>query len=632
MNKRLIASVSCAALLLSSTSLVSHADSATKLVAVDAVAAATTSAPAPAKPATPAEKPTTPAKTTTVTTQATATSSTITRLLALGSVGGDVTLLQTLLNSNGYVLKTDGIFGERTLVAVKDYQGKNSLRVDGIVGPKTLAKLTPVVAEVVKPAEPATPVVPAETEKPTETTEPKSEKTETVTKPVEEEAEEKVDAVTSASIVDNAADFEKAISKDGKWIICTLNDLTFDKELVLEGEFKNGKKNADGTDAIQRKIAPYTQDDNKVVLERFTITAPKLTIKSPNARIQGGTFKGDIYVEVPNFRIVDATVEGNIYFLNNEAKETFNIDEKSTIKGKRELINVDATSTASIVRDEADFEKAISKDGSWIAALLKDLTFNKDLTMEGEFKNNDTADRKIGLYSQKTLEDKTKVFTHNFTLTAPRLFIKSPMPRMLNGTFNGNLYVSSDNFKLENTKVNGSIYFTTESAKSTFNNANSEITGEQELVEVDAIASASVVTDEANFEKAISKHGKWIICLESDITTDKELALEGEFRNGKFATDGTHAFDRKIALYTQDDKKNVTGEFTLTTPKLIIKTPKARIQNGTIKGDLYISAPGVRLINTKVEGNVYFTTQEAKDTFSPEGTYSISGVQELKTN
>ena len=72
---------------------------------------------------------------------------------------------KTLLNSNGYVLKTDGIFGERTLVAVKDYQGKNSLRVDGIVGPKTLAKLTPVVAEVVKPAEPATPVVPAETEK-----------------------------------------------------------------------------------------------------------------------------------------------------------------------------------------------------------------------------------------------------------------------------------------------------------------------------------------------------------------------------------------------------------------------------------------------------------------------------------
>lgn len=605
MNKRLIASVSCAAILLSSASLAAQANSAKKLVTVDAVAAATTSAPAPTTPA-PTTKPTAPAKTTTTKTQTTtATSAKINRLLALGSVGGDVTLLQTLLNSNGYSLKTDGIFGEKTLAAVKGYQGKNALRVDGIVGPKTLAKLAPVVAEVVKPTEPTIPVEP---EKP---------------------AEEVVDVVTTASIVNENEAFEKAISKDGKWIICTLNDLTFDKELVLEGEFKNGKKNADGTDAIQRKIAPYTQDDNKVVLERFTITAPKLTIKSPNARIQGGTFKGDIYVEASNFRIVDAKVEGNIYFLNNDAKDTFNIDDKSSIKGRRELINVDATSTASIVKDEAAFEKAISKDGSWIGALLKDLTFNRDLTMEGEFKNRDVVDRKIGLYTTKTLEDKTKVFTHNYTLTAPRLFINSPSPRMLNGTFNGNIYVSSDNFKLEKTKVNGSVYFTTESAKATFNNVDSEITGEQELVDVDAIATASVVTDEVNFEKAISKHGKWIICLEDDITTDKELVLEGEFRNGKFGTDGTHVFDRKIALYTQDDKKNVIDQFTLTTPKLTVKVPKARIQNGTIKGDLYISAPGVRLINTKVEGNVYFTTQEAKDTFSKEGTYSISGVEEL---
>lgn len=611
MNKRLIASVSCAAILLSSAGLAAQANSAKKLVAVDAVAAATTSAPAPTTPA-PTTKPTAPAKTTTTKTQTTtATSAKINRLLALGSVGGDVTLLQTLLNSNGYSLKTDGIFGEKTLAAVKGYQGKNSLRADGIVGPKTLAKLAPVVAEEVKPVEPtkpAEPTTPVEPEKP---------------------AEEVVDVVTTASIVNENEAFEKAISKDGKWIICTLNDLTFEKELVLEGEFKNGKKNADGTDAIQRKIAPYTQDDNKVVLERFTITAPKLTIKSPNARIQGGTFKGDIYVEASNFRIVDAKVEGNIYFLNNDAKDTFNIDEKSSIKGRRELIDVDATSTASIVRDEASFEKAIAKDGSWIGALLKDLTFNKPLTMEGQFENRGTVDRKIGLYSQKTLEDKTKVMTHNFTLTAPKLFINSPMARMLNGTFNGNLYVSTDNFKLENAKVNGSVYFTTESAKSTFNNVNSEITGEQELVELDAVTSASVVTDAATFEKSISKHGVWIICLEDDITTDKELVLEGEFRNGKFTTNGTHAFDRKIALYTQDDKKNVTGEFTLTTPKLTVKVPNARIQNGTIKGDLYISAPGVRLINTKVEGNVYFTTQEAKDTFKPEGTYSISGVQEL---
>lgn len=613
MNKRLIASVSCAALLLSSTGIAVQANSAKKLVAVDAVAAATTTAPAPTTPA----KPSTSAKPSTATTKTTATSSKISRLLALGSVGGDVTLLQTLLNSNGYVLKTDGIFGERTLAAVKGYQGKNGLRIDGIVGPKTLAKLAPVVAETVEPAKPVEPTKPVEPAKPAETTEP--------TKPVEEKVEEKVDAVTTASIVNDAAAFEKAISADGTWIIATLNDLTFDKELVLEGKFTSNKKDAEGNPVVDRKIAPYTQDDNKVVLERFTITAPKLTIKSPNARLQAGIFKIDnIYVESPGFKLRDAKVEGNIYFTTQEAKDSFVIDEKSSVTGEIALMDVDATSTASIVKDEAAFEKAIVKKedgGTWIAALLKDLRFNKELTLEGEFTNKDKLDRKIGLYSQ----DDQRNQTHRFTLTVPKLFIESPNARMYKGIFNGNLYVSSDNFTLVDTLINGNVYFTNESAKSTFKpDEKTVINGEQELVDVDAIASASVVTDEVNFEKAISKHGKWIICLEDNITTDKELVLEGDFLNKRYAV------QRKIALYTQDDKKNVTAKFTLTAPKLTIKSPNASIQKGTFKGDLYVTVPNFKLVDTKVEGNIYFTTQEAKDSFIMDDTSSVTGVQELK--
>ena len=61
-----------------------------------------------------------------------------------------------------------------------------------------------------------------------------------------------------------------------------LKNLTFDKELVLDGEFKNGKKDANGKEIVQRKIALYTQDDKRNVTNRFTLTAPKLTIKSPN--------------------------------------------------------------------------------------------------------------------------------------------------------------------------------------------------------------------------------------------------------------------------------------------------------------------------------------------------------------
>ena len=55
---------------------------------------------------------------------------------------GTVTELQKLLNNNGYSLDTDGIFGEKTQAAVKDYQGKNGLQVDGIVGSKTWGALT----------------------------------------------------------------------------------------------------------------------------------------------------------------------------------------------------------------------------------------------------------------------------------------------------------------------------------------------------------------------------------------------------------------------------------------------------------------------------------------------------------
>jgi hypothetical protein len=145
------------------------------------------------------------------------------------------------------------------------------------------------------------------------------------------------DVTTTASIVNEEAAFEKAISNTGTWIIATLKDLSFDKELVLDGEFKNGKKDEAGKDIIQRKIALYTQDEERNVTARFNLTAPKLTINSPEARIQSGTFKGDVYVSAKNFQLVDATVDGNVYFTTDDAKATFKMDEKSKVTGKQEL-------------------------------------------------------------------------------------------------------------------------------------------------------------------------------------------------------------------------------------------------------------------------------------------------------
>ena len=62
--------------------------------------------------------------------------------LSYGSKGSEVTELQKLLNQNGYTLDTDGNFGPKTQAAVKDYQQKNNLSVDGIVGTNTWGALT----------------------------------------------------------------------------------------------------------------------------------------------------------------------------------------------------------------------------------------------------------------------------------------------------------------------------------------------------------------------------------------------------------------------------------------------------------------------------------------------------------
>lgn len=65
-------------------------------------------------------------------------------ILKYGSKGEDVKLLQEKLNTLGYQLIVDGHYGIITQGAVRDYQRSNGFTgkdVDGIVGPKTWAKL-----------------------------------------------------------------------------------------------------------------------------------------------------------------------------------------------------------------------------------------------------------------------------------------------------------------------------------------------------------------------------------------------------------------------------------------------------------------------------------------------------------
>jgi len=154
---------------------------------------------------------------------------------------------------------------------------------------------------------------------------------------VDDKDSDEIDVETTASIVDEEADFKYAISSQGTWIICTLKDLSFDEDLVLEGNFTNGKKDDAGNDIVQRKIALYTQDEDRTVTNRFTLKAPKLTINSPMASIQHGTFVGDLYVSQDKFELVDAKVDGNVYFTTDSAKSTFVMDEVSSITGAQEV-------------------------------------------------------------------------------------------------------------------------------------------------------------------------------------------------------------------------------------------------------------------------------------------------------
>jgi peptidoglycan hydrolase-like protein with peptidoglycan-binding domain len=60
--------------------------------------------------------------------------------LAEGAEGPEVKTLQELLNA-ALELKVDGVFGARTLTALKTFQQQSGLAPDGIVGKRTWEKL-----------------------------------------------------------------------------------------------------------------------------------------------------------------------------------------------------------------------------------------------------------------------------------------------------------------------------------------------------------------------------------------------------------------------------------------------------------------------------------------------------------
>ena len=163
------------------------------------------------------------------------------------------------------------------------------------------------------------------------------------------------------------------------------------------------------------------------------------------------------------------------------------------------------------------------------------------------------------------------------------------------------------------------VIFTGCSSKPADNNAGDK------TPETDVVTSASVVTDEASLVKALGEDGTWIVILKNDFTAKEELVLEGEVKK-----DGAAEYaGRKIALYDQDDNRNITASYTLTAPSLTIKSATTTIKGGTVVGDIYVEANNFTLDKAKVEGNIYFANEEAQSTFTANES-EVTGVTEVK--
>lgn len=137
-------------------------------------------------------------------------------------------------------------------------------------------------------------------------------------------ASSSAEAVSSASITDDPKMIEAGLGKEGSWIVAATKDVTIANDVTVAGEFHD---KADTSKDIYRKLALYSQDDNRKVTAEFTLTVPMLTVESENFNIVHGTVKGDIEVKANGFVLAGAKVEGNVTFAKEEYKTSAVLDK-----------------------------------------------------------------------------------------------------------------------------------------------------------------------------------------------------------------------------------------------------------------------------------------------------------------
>jgi hypothetical protein len=159
-------------------------------------------------------------------------------------------------------------------------------------------------------------------------------------------------------------------------------------------------------------------------------------------------------------------------------------------------------------------------------------------------------------------------------------------------------------------------------------NKTPTVTENDKTNKADVVAMPSRAADEENLFRALNE--SWIIIVESDITTTKDIVLNTGYEKNdeKDATKKVNT-PRVLVLCTKDANKKIAKNFTLTTPKVTVKDEGAKIEGGVLKGDLYIEANNVILELTKIDGNIYFTTKEAKDSLVIKDS-TVTGTMEVK--
>ncbi|CCK18658.1 hypothetical protein [Pseudolactococcus laudensis] len=340
-------------------------------------------------------------------------------------------------------------------------------------------------------------------------------------------------------------------------------------------------------------------------------------------------------------------------------------DDKTTDSAK----TAEAFTGATQGTDSFDtLSKGFAANGAWLNAVTKDVdASDKVLTVEGLFAGDGQVNRELALY--KSGADHKPETT--YTLTVKKLVVKSPGFAIAQGTVKGDVYVNASGFKFEGTgKIDGNLIFASDDLKTAYEALDvadkGTVTGEVKveasdvtIVKSGAISVAAkggaISYDKVSDVKTgatkgtekfddladtLGKNGAWLGAATADIdASDKTLTIYGTFLGSK----GEIA--RKVGLYTQNDKHQVTKTYTLTVKKIIVNSPFTVISNGGIKGDVYVTKSAIgfaaqngkdvdgKQVTAKLDGNLYFATQEQLDAYNKldaTAKYDVTGKTEVK--